>query len=236
MPKSNLPNLCSLEDMKAHIQLSFLFIIAVALISSCDTKNLDANQRAEVKKEMDNRELRKLADVDILNAGQSQAAMIADTAQKLLGQTLMKTIQQAGVPAAVAYCNVVAYPLVDSLSKVYNASIKRASLNTRNPKDQPEPWEAEMLEAYQFGVDNDQSLSENAQLDDDRKYVLYTKPIAITNGMCLNCHGTENQVLPETRSLLEQLYPTDNALGHKMGDLRGMWSIKIPVEEIVKKM
>lgn len=236
MRKSNLLNTCSLDNMRANTYFPILFLFAVALITACDSKNLDADQRAEVKKEMDNRELRKLADVDILNAGQQQAAMIADTAQKLLGQTLMKTIQEAGVPAAVSYCNVVAYPLVDSLSKVYNASIKRVSLNTRNPADDPEAWEREMLEAYQYGLENDQPLSENAELDDQRKYVLYTKPIAITNGMCLNCHGTEDQVLPETLSLLQQLYRDDNALGHQMGDLRGMWSIKIPVEGIVKKM
>lgn len=236
MRKSKLLNHCSLEDMKINTYTSVIVLVAVVVLASCESKNLDAGQRELVKKEMDNRELKKLADVDILNAGQTQAAMIANTAQKLLGGTLMKTIQESGVPAAVAYCNVVAYPLVDSLSESYGATIRRVSLNVRNPKDEPEMWEREMLEAYQYGAENAQTLSENAQMDEERKYVLYTKPIAISNGMCLNCHGTQDQLLPETLSLLKELYPDDNALGHKMGDIRGMWSIKIPVEEVVKKM
>jgi hypothetical protein len=32
------------------------------------------------------------------------------------------------------------------------------------------------------------------------------------------------------------LYPEDKAIGHKIGDLRGMWSIRIPKKEVVKKM
>ncbi len=236
MRKSYFLIACSLQDMKHFLCPLPLAIIVLAILSACESKNIDADQRSAVQEEMTNRELKKLADVDILTAGQQQAAMLADTAQKLLGQTLMSTIRNEGVPAAVAYCNVVAYPLVDSLAKANGATIKRASLRVRNPKDAPEDWEKEILEAYQYGIENGQPLSENAQLDEVKKYVLYTKPIAISNAMCLNCHGTQEQILPETMTKLKELYPDDNALGHQFGDLRGMWSIKIPVEEIVKKM
>lgn len=222
--------------MKLNNNLIVVVVIAVALLTSCASKNLDDGQRDLVKKEMDNRKLRKLAEVDIVNAGQAQAAMIADTAQKLLGQTLMKTIQAEGVPAAVAYCNVVAYPLVDSLAGAYGATVRRVSLQARNPKDEPEAWEREVLEAYQYATENGQALSENAQMDDQRKYVLYTKPISISNGMCLNCHGTPDQVAPATQKLLQERYPADKALGHSIGDLRGMWSIRLPVDRVVKNM
>ncbi|MEM8892936.1 MAG: DUF3365 domain-containing protein [Bacteroidota bacterium] len=222
--------------MRKILLPSSLLAVSVLVLLACESKNIDSDQRAVVQQEMDNRELKKLADVDILNAGKEQAAMLADTAQKLLGGTLMSTIQAEGVPAAVSYCNIVAYPLIDSLSKAYGATIKRASLRVRNPKDAAEPWEKEILDAYQYGIENVQPIGENARLDEEKKYVLYTKPIAISNAMCLNCHGTEDQVLPETANKLSDLYPRDNALGHAFGDLRGMWSIKIPVQEIVKKM
>ncbi len=217
--------------------MKYIVLFAFTLMVACTNQNLDEKQRETVQQEMKNRELKKVSDVDILDRGKEIATMIADTAQKTLAGELMRTIQNDGVVAAIDYCNVVAYPLMDSLSKVYNASIKRASLRTRNPKDAPNPFEAQMLEAYQYAVEQNQPMEADIQLSDDREYVLYSKPITIQNGICLSCHGTlGEQITPDVAAKIDELYPNDNAKGHAMGDLRGIWSIKIPKDEVVKML
>lgn len=219
------------------MSIKYITIVSIIMLLGCTNQNIDEKQRETVQEEMKNRELKKVSDVDILDKGKQIASMIADTAQKTLAGELMRTIQNEGMVAAIDYCNVVAYPLMDSLSRVYNASIKRASLRARNPKDAPNPFEAQMLEAYQYAVEQNQPAEADIQLSDDREYVLYSKPITIQKGICLSCHGTAGeQITPDVVAKIDELYPNDNAKGHAMGDLRGIWSIKIPTDEVVKKL
>ncbi|MFV8227127.1 c-type heme family protein, partial [Christiangramia aquimixticola] len=77
----------------------------------------------------------------------------------------------------------------------------------------------------------------NIQKFENGEVLLYTKPITIPSGMCLNCHGEpEKEISKETLVKLDQLYPSDRARGHKVGDLRGMWSVRIPKKEVVKRL
>jgi phosphoglycerate kinase len=41
---------------------------------------------------------------------------------------------------------------------------------------------------------------------------------------------------PETAAKLKQLYPQDPATGYAEGDLRGMWSLRLPKKEVVKRL
>ena len=55
--------------------------------------------------------------------------------------------------------------------------------------------------------------------------------------MCLSCHGESGTEINETTlQKLAELYPEDKAKGHKVGDLRGMWSVRIPKSEVVKRL
>ena len=80
---------------------------------------------------------------------------------------------------------------------------------------------------------------------DDMKYFHYmrsiTMPVPPTEPPflpCLKCHGTFDDLAPglvkpgfDEKGVLEELYPYDMALGYKKGDIRGAWTIKIPVIE-----
>ena len=48
--------------------------------------------------------------------------------------------------------------------------------------------------------------------------------------MCLQCHGTEKEVSPETYKAIKNLYPKDRALGYAENEVRGIWSIQFQVE------
>jgi hypothetical protein len=48
----------------------------------------------------------------------------------------------------------------------------------------------------------------------------YAKPIVL-QPMCTACHGSPDQISPEVKAKLEQLYPNDKAVNYKPGELRG---------------
>jgi hypothetical protein len=61
------------------------------------------------------------------------------------------------------------------------------------------------------------------------KYLRYVKPILV-QAECLNCHGSANKIMPEVKQLISQAYPDDKAVGYKIGDLRGVVSLKKAIE------
>jgi diguanylate cyclase (GGDEF)-like protein/PAS domain S-box-containing protein len=60
--------------------------------------------------------------------------------------------------------------------------------------------------------------------ENGRKYLLYTAPIWI-EPFCLKCHGDPESAPPSIRS------GYDTAYGYQVGDLRGVVSVKVPLEK-----
>ena len=48
---------------------------------------------------------------------------------------------------------------------------------------------------------------------------------------CLKCHGTADQVSQGVKDATADYYPYDTAMGYKPGEIRGAWSVKIPLSE-----
>lgn len=157
---------------------------------------------------------------------------IASDAQQALGGQLKKAISEKGPAYAVDFCNSAAYPILESVSTDFSVSIKRPSLRTRNPNDAPSPTEREILISYQEDIEKDRELTPVVKpLGDDQ--LMYAQPILINTPLCLNCHGEKGtQVAEATLAVIKKHYPTDNALNHKLGDLRGMWSITFNRKEL----
>lgn len=185
---------------------------------------------------MANQKIKRVSEAQIMIVGLERGKVIADVAQKTLGSALKNTIQSEGTIEALSYCNVRAYSLVDSLSRAYSADIRRVSLRLRSPADAPDSIERELLEAYEYSIEQELSVSENIQ-DADEDYLLYTRPILIGQEMCLQCHGEIGKTLSlDTFEAIKDLYPADSATGHKMNELRGMWSIRLLKKDIVNSL
>jgi hypothetical protein len=165
-------------------------------------------------------ELSEKEQKDYLQKGQ----MLAQQSFAALSGRLMAAIEQGGIPNAVKYCNVAALPLIDSLSNVHQANIRRTSLKVRNVQDVPQGWEKEVLEAYQILLaEGKKPTSMVKKLD--QKRVAFAMPIFMAQP-CLKCHGKLGQTLNEQHyTTIKQLYPQDQAIGYVDGDWRGMWSI-----------
>ena len=140
-----------------------------------------------------------------------------------LGKNLIGAIQNKGTKEAVTFCNERAYSLTDSMSKVHNAHIKRVSDKPRNQNNKVNSQELSHIETFKEMVAN--QLEVKAIVDEDDSKVQFYYPI-ITNSLCLQCHGTLNKELePSTYKTIKGLYPNDKAIGYKVNQVRGIWSI-----------
>jgi len=209
----------------------FSSLIFASLFACTTDKKVDSTA---IKKELSNREIVHVTEAEIIEKVYEIGNNIAVNSQLALGKKLKGALGSGGVDHAISYCNLQAFPLIDSLSKQYQADIRRVSNKNRNPADAPNGLELQVFEAYEEQHADSTPLATNVQPLGDGEY-LFTKPIIIDNALCLTCHGTfDNGLTNETAEFIKSKYPNDNATGYQIGDLRGMWSITIPKKIIVQ--
>jgi hypothetical protein len=149
---------------------------------------------------------------------------IASSVFTVLSTEVMKSMQASGVAGTVAYCNEQAYPITDSLAKLYQAHIKRTSHKVRNPRNAPDSLEAIMLEKYltlqQKGLEMPPRVVQQGE------NVHFFAPIVLATP-CLKCHGIVGETLNENDlAVIQEHYSEDKATGFADGELRGIWSIR----------
>lgn len=151
-------------------------------------------------------------------------------AKGALGKNLMKAIQQKGTAGALEFCNIKALPLTDSIASLKNAQIKRVSDKPRNPKNIANKEELGYI-SYFKGVIASEIDPKPIIKEADGKVNFYF-PIT-TNAMCLQCHGKPNEeVQPATVAKLQDLYPSDKALGYSTNEVRGIWAISFDEDKV----
>jgi len=146
--------------------------------------------------------------------------------QALSGQ--LSQAMQAGGPAhAVEYCSHRALSVMDPLSALHGARIKRTSDRLRAAHDRPDTDEQRalqvMVEQWERGAAA--AVTPSVRLLGDS--VAYYQPIFIASPTCLKCHGTAGVDLDSAAfAVIDQRYPQDAATGYQLGEFRGMWSIR----------
>jgi hypothetical protein len=63
-------------------------------------------------------------------------------------------------------------------------------------------------------------FSETVVKSDGSKEFHFAKPI-VMQPMCVACHGSSDQISPEVKAKLSELYPNDKAVNYQPGQLRG---------------
>jgi len=152
---------------------------------------------------------------------------------KNLKGVLISQIQTNGVLQAVAVCSDTAQVLTNDFGVQKGVFIRRVSFKNRNENNLPDDFEKKILSKFELLNQNKKLTSETEHAEIVRegefKYLRYLKPILV-QAECLNCHGSENEIMPEVKQLISQAYPDDKAVGYKIGDLRGAVSLKKAVE------
>lgn len=137
---------------------------------------------------------------------------------------LVDAMNNGGPPNAVTVCAAEAQGIAEQVAKETGASLGRASLKLRNPKDAPPDWVQAWL-VEQGDRKADQAKPVEGVFDSPSGRVARVlKPIAI-DAVCLSCHGDPAQIAAPVQAVLTEKYPGDKATGYQIGDLRGaLWA------------
>lgn len=164
------------------------------------------------------------------DAVQACRQVVAEFSQ-LLQAELQSAMQQGGPAQAISVCRVKAPQIAVELTTKYNTYVRRTSLKPRNIRNTPVCWEEQVLNGFEHshkqGVPvEDLESSAIVPADGDRE-LHYMKAIP-TKPVCLVCHG--DNIAPDVARQLHKLYPDDQALGFKVGDIRGAFSLRMPLD------
>lgn len=206
-------------------------LFTVSILFGCQPgKPVD---RSAIKEELESRELKHVTEGELMAKGEELGKAIVEKSQKVLQQSLKRALAEGGVSGAIQYCNLNAYSIVKDLEDSLGVTISRVTNQPRNPKNKLLDTDKPIWEAYEYTPEN---ASSQIQVLDEQHLIL-TKPIKITTGLCLNCHGTVGETLTEeNNALIQSLYPNDRATGYYTGDLRGMWRVVLPKKMVVKNL
>ncbi|MBV6419999.1 MAG: hypothetical protein DAHOPDDO_01225 [Ignavibacteriaceae bacterium] len=167
-----------------------------------------------------------------IEVSENQIAGMRATAvefMKDLKSILINQIRTNGMLSAVSVCSDTTQVLTNNFGVQKGVYVKRVSLKNRNVNNAPDDFEKRVLNKFTLMQLNNElnDDSEYAEIveEGEFKYLRYLKPILV-QAECLNCHGSENDISPEVELLINQEYPDDNAVGYKIGDLRGAVSLK----------
>ena len=151
-----------------------------------------------------------------------------------LGKNLKGELQMAmksgGPLKALGVCNIKAPEIAKQVSEGSNWTVARTSLKLRNPNNKPTAWEKMVLLSFEERkvAGEDPKKIDHAEIVEEgsSKTFRYMKAIP-TAKVCLNCHGA--QVKPEVEARIKELYPTDKARGYQLGDIRGAFTLSMPL-------
>lgn len=161
----------------------------------------------------------------------------AQTAIKALADSMKKALMgamQAGGPVeAVSVCKLIAPTLAAEISKQHGLDIRRTSLKVRNPANEADSWETDVLQRFETRLASGEaiqklSFSEKVTRAEGPAQWRMMKAIP-TDKVCLSCHGSK--IAPPVQAILDQHYPDDMATGFKLGDIRGAFTVKRDVRE-----
>jgi len=173
---------------------------------------LAVRKELEVKSELHKvkRITGKQVEAEALRLGDS----LVLAADSLLLVRLAAALSQGGGKAALAQYPPQKYSEIQAATQRYGATLTRQRLGTQkaaNPAGQVK--------------------------NVGQTQLFYTRPIFITNALCLRCHGTlGTDVSGPDLAVLKEAYPNFNLTGYKAGDQIGNWQINFSRSAILHKL
>ncbi len=161
------------------------------------------------------------------------ASQIRDKIKGFAGE-LMQELQAAlakGGPAeAISVCTAKAPEIANRISRQTGWMVHRVSLKTRNPLNRPDEYETKIMHQLESGAPTGEQKDEVYDIVnmEGRTEFRYVKIIRLA-APCLKCHGPADQISPEVKDKLKTHYPHDKATGYQLDDIRGAFSVRMPL-------
>jgi len=151
---------------------------------------------------------------------------------KTLGKNMKKNMKSGGVMNALDFCSNEAYSLTEKVNKQLpnGVRVQRISAKYRSPANKPTESELAVLKSFADMKKNDILLPKQLIQKVDSHTYKYYKPLVIKKKVCLKCHGVIKDI--DLKRAISNRYPLDNAMGYKMGDLRG--AVVVTIDKSVK--
>ncbi len=166
------------------------------------------------------------ADPELLSRSRSAAQSL----QRSLLRALSEALAEGGALTAVTVCREKAPLLAEAASKENGVPVRRTALRVRNPANAPDAWEKAVLldfeERVRKGEDPRTLERWEVRSEEGRTVFRYLKAIPTTEP-CLRCHGPSLEENLARR--IRELYPEDRAVGFRAGELRGAFSVRVPL-------
>ncbi len=163
-----------------------------------------------------------------------QAAGIANRLGAKLTARLQDALAAGGPVAAIEICQNEAPTIASRLSRETGWQVRRIATRVRNPHTGlPDAWEQLALQELERRVRagaQPEQLVISARVSEPQGEVYRYLRAIITGPLCVTCHGTKAQQSEELRAALERAYPHDAAIGYALGELRGAFSLRRPVD------
>jgi len=157
------------------------------------------------------------------------ARKVATSIPPKLVAVLTDEMAKGGPEGAIGVCRDVAPQLAKAASAETGWAIRRVSLKNRNPRAVPDAWERAVLEDFdrRAAAGEAPATLEKAEIVvvAGKQEYRYMRALPVQS-LCLNCHGTPEQLTPAVGRKLKELYPDDKATGYKPGDIRGAMTIR----------
>jgi Protein of unknown function (DUF3365) len=140
---------------------------------------------------------------------------------------IVKALKAEGPLGAIAACNTLAPELSEKLTEESSFEVFRTASKVRNPDNAADAWEQEVLDKFAAeiarGVDPSKlEHYEKTITKEGQKFFRYMRPI-VTGEVCLTCHGPD--VKSDVKAEIAKFYPDDKALGYRIGEMRGAFSL-----------
>ncbi len=166
---------------------------------------------------------------DLLKYEQKSKSAIKELSINLK-KSLKSVIRESGPIEAIEYCNISALEITDDVSNLNKIFIKRTSLKLRNISNTPDKWEIDVLNSFEKRKKSGEEIStlnyQDIYIENNEIFYRYMKAIPTVKA-CLTCHGSNRN--PKVVIKLSELYPDDSAYNYEIGEIRGAFSVKIPI-------
>ncbi len=164
---------------------------------------------------------------DIMNRRVDKARNAVLQLSDRLKRDLLTELKAGGAANAIGACESISPDAATSIADESGFEVSRVSAKPRNPENTPDQWEEKVLRAFQaqLGKGTDFAKLEHYEevvSQEGDKLFRYMKAIPV-EPMCLACHGTD--IKADVKAEITRNYPNDKAVGYKLGELRGAFSL-----------
>jgi len=140
-------------------------------------------------------------------------------------------LQEGGPVRAIEVCRVEAREIALAHGEKSGFKVSRTSSRVRNPRNAPDAWEKAGLRDFESRAAKGEEVAglerSEVVVQGGKKVFRYMKAIPMGEP-CLACHG--ESLSPELSAKVAELYPKDRAMGFKVGEVRGAFTLQKVLE------